>query len=181
VRRLNDNDTEFFINAGGTNQYGLETSVSAWLLPVNTSSFVRGLQLKSAYTLSKFNFRDYLSANTVYSGNRLTGVPKGSITSSVDVQFPKGFYFFLQHNYTSRIPLNDANAVYADHYNLVQSKLGWKTLKFNKTSLEVFAGVDNLFDERYSLGNDLNAANGRYFNPAATRNFYAGLAYHFNR
>jgi iron complex outermembrane receptor protein len=181
VRRLNNNDTEFFINAGGTNQYGLETSVSAWLLPVNTSSFLRGLQVKSAYTLSKFNFRDYLSANTVYSGNRLTGVPKGSITSSVDVQFPKGFYFFLQHNYTSRIPLNDANAVYADHYNLVQSKLGWKTLKFNKTSLEVFAGVDNLFDEKYSLGNDLNAANGRYFNPAATRNFYAGLAYHFNR
>jgi iron complex outermembrane receptor protein len=181
VRRLNENDTEYFINAGGTNQYGLETSVSAWLLPVNTSSFVRGLQVKAAYTLSQFKFRDYLSGTVDYSGNRLTGVPKGSITSSVDLQFPKGFYFFLQHNYTSRIPLNDANAVYADHYNLVQSKVGWKNWKFNKTSLEIFAGVDNLFDEKYSLGNDLNAANGRYFNPAAARNFYAGLAYHFNR
>lgn len=181
VRRLNENDTEYFVNAGGTNQYGLETSASAWLLPYAPSRFIRGLQVKSAYTLSQFKFRDYLSGTADYSGNRLTGVPTGSITSSVDIQFPKGLYLFLQHNYTSSIPLNDANAVYADHYNLVQSKVGWKTLKFNKASLEIFAGVDNLFDEKYSLGNDLNAANGRYFNPAATRNFYAGIAYYFNQ
>jgi len=181
VRRLNEDDTEFFINAGGTNQYGLETAVGAWLLPYAESRFVRGLHVKSAYTLSKFSFRDYLDRNADYSGNRLTGVPKSSITSSVDMQFPKGFYFFLQHNFTSRIPLNDANSVYADKYNLVQSRIGWRTLKFNKASLEIYAGVDNLFDEQYSLGNDLNAAGNRYFNPAATRNFYGGVAYRFNK
>jgi len=180
VRRLNENDTEYFINAGGTNQYGLETTGTAWLLPYTNSRFVRGLQVKSAYTLSQFKFRDYQSAAADYSGNRLTGVPKGSITSSIDVQFPKGLYLFLQHNYTAHIPLNDANSVYADNYHLVQGKVGCKTLKFNKTLLEVFAGVDNLLNEKYSLGNDLNAANGRYFNPAATRNFYGGLAYRFN-
>ena len=181
VRRLNEDDTEFFVNAGGTNQYGLETSVSAWLLPYSESRFVRGLQLRSAYTLSKFRFRDYLDRTADYSGNRLTGVPKGSIVSSVDMQFPKGFYFFAQHNFTSRIPLNDANSVFADKYNLVQSKIGWRTLKFNKALLEIYAGVDNLFNEKYSLGNDLNAAGNRYFNPAASRNFYGGVAYRFNR
>lgn len=181
VRRLNEDDTEFFLNAGGTNQYGLETTASAWILPYTESRFVRGLQLKTAYTLSKFEFRDYLDRTADYSGNRLTGVPKGSIISSVDLQFPKGFYFFLQHNFTSRIPLNDANSVYADKYHLVQSKVGWRTLKFKKATLEVFAGVDNLFNEKYSLGNDLNAANNRYFNPAATRNFYGGIAYRFNK
>jgi iron complex outermembrane receptor protein len=164
VRRLNENDTEYFINAGGTNQYGLETSASAWILPYTESRFIRGLQVKAAYTLSQFKFRDYLDRAADYSGNRLTGIPKGNITSSVDLQFPAGFYFFLQHNYTSRIPLNDANAVYADSYHLVQSKIGWRTLKFKKASLDVYAGVDNLLDEKYSLGNDLNAANGRYFN-----------------
>ncbi len=181
VRRLNEDDTEFLVNAGGTNQYGLETSVSAWLLPYAESRFVRGLQLRSAYTLSKFRFRDYLDRTADYSGNRLTGVPKGSIVSSVDMQFPKGFYFFAQHNFTSRIPLNDANSVFADKYHLVQSKIGWRTLKFNKALLEIYAGVDNLFNEKYSLGNDLNAAGNRYFNPAATRNFYGGVAYRFNR
>ena len=181
VRRLNDDDTEFFLNAGGTNQYGLETAVQASLLPYAESRFVRALQLRSAYTLSKFSFREYQDRAADYSGNRLTGVPKGSITSSVDMQFPKGFYFFLQHNFTSRIPLNDANSVFADKYNIVQSRIGWRTLKFNKASLEIYAGVDNLFDEKYSLGNDLNAAGNRYFNAAATRNFYGGVAYRFNK
>jgi iron complex outermembrane receptor protein len=181
VRRLNEDDTEFFVNAGGTNQYGLETSLRAWLLPYAERRFVRGLQLRSAYTLSKFSFRDYLDRTANYSGNRLTGVPKGSIVSSVDMQFPKGLYFFLQHNFTSRIPLNDANSVFADKYHLVQSKIGWRTLKFNKASLDIYAGVDNLFNEKYSLGNDLNAAGNRYFNPAATRNFYGGVAYRFNK
>ncbi len=181
VRRLNEDDTEFFINAGGTNQYGLETALSAWLLPYSEGRVVRGLQLRSAYTISKFNFRDYQDRAADYSGNRLTGVPKSSIISSLDLSLPAGLYLFVQHNFTSRIPLNDANSVYADKYNVVQSKIGWRTLKFNKASLEIYAGVDNLFNERYSLGNDLNAAGNRYFNPAATRNFYGGVAYRFNK
>jgi iron complex outermembrane receptor protein len=54
-------------------------------------------------------------------------------------------------------------------------------LKINKSSLDVYAGVDNLFNENYSLGSDLNALGGRFFNPAATRNFYAGLSFRFDR
>ena len=35
--------------------------------------------------------------------------------------------------------------------------------------------TSNLTDEEYSLGNDLNAAGNRYYNPAPTRNFYFGI------
>jgi iron complex outermembrane receptor protein len=41
--------------------------------------------------------------------------------------------------------------------------------------LEIFAGVDNLLDEQYSLGNDLNAFAGRFYQPAPTRNGYGGV------
>jgi iron complex outermembrane receptor protein len=41
--------------------------------------------------------------------------------------------------------------------------------------LEFFGGVDNLLDRKYSLGNDLNAAAGRYYNTATGRNFYLGI------
>jgi iron complex outermembrane receptor protein len=181
VRRLNENDTEFFINAGGTKQYGLESSINTYLLPNNNTRFIRSLQLRNAYTYSRFKFSNYQDRTADYSGNDLTGVPKHTITSSVDVQFPAGLYFFAQHNYTATIPLNDANTVYARRYNLVQAKVGWTGLKLNKSILEVYAGVDNLLNEKYSLGNDLNAAGARYFNPAATRNFYAGLSYRFNK
>jgi iron complex outermembrane receptor protein len=181
VRRLNENDTEFFINAGGTKQYGLESAVSAFIFPYAKTRFIRSLQLRNAYTHSRFKFSNYLDRTADYSGNDLTGVPKHTVTSSVDVQFPAGLYFFVQHNYTATIPLNDANTVYSRRYNLVQAKVGWTGLRMNKSSLEIYAGVDNLLNEQYSLGNDLNAAGSRYYNPAATRNFYAGLSYRFNR
>jgi iron complex outermembrane receptor protein len=181
VRRLNENDTEYFVNAGGTKQYGLETSLMGWVLPYANTRFVKSLQLRSAYTLSHFKFDNYVSGTADFSGNRLTGVPKHTITSSVDIQLPQSLYFFVQHNYTATIPLNDANSVYAKRYNLVQGKIGWNGLKFNRANLEIYAGVDNLFNEKYSLGNDLNAAGNRYFNPAATRSFYGGVSYRFNK
>ncbi|MEQ9413093.1 MAG: hypothetical protein RIF39_04650 [Cyclobacteriaceae bacterium] len=43
--------------------------------------------------------------------------------------------------------------------------------------INFFAGGDNLLDKTYSLGNDLNAFGGRYFNAAAGRNYYAGLQF----
>jgi iron complex outermembrane receptor protein len=40
---------------------------------------------------------------------------------------------------------------------------------------DFFIGMDNILDQRYSLGNDLNAFGGRFYNAAAPRNFYVGL------
>ena len=42
-----------------------------------------------------------------------------------------------------------------------------------------FIGGENLFDMRYSLGNDINAAGGRYFNTAPGLNIYVGVALQF--
>ncbi|WP_432711074.1 TonB-dependent receptor [Pedobacter sp.] len=175
VRRLNEGDAEFFINAGGTKQWGLETAISAWLIPQNTTQFVGGLQLRNAYTWSKFNFSNYLDGTNDYSGNELTGVPKNTVVSSADLYLRKGWSLYVQHNYTAAIPLNDANTVYADKYQLLQVKVTWKNLKVGNSPLTFYVGADNLLDQAYSLGNDLNAAGNRYFNAAPGRNFYAGL------
>jgi len=178
VRRtvlINEKEADYFINAGGTKQWGLESSLAFWIIPSNGNNFIRGLQLRNSYTLSRFKFDKYIDKTVDFSGNSLTGVPKATVINSTDVRLPKGFYLFLQHNYTSSIPLNDANTVYAKKYHLVQAKIGKKNLRIGKTLLEVYAGADNLLNEKYSLGNDLNPLGGRYFNAAATRNFYGGL------
>ena len=175
VRRLNPDDTEYFINAGGTNQPGMELYLSYWLIKQNTSQFIRGLQFNESFTVSKFTFGDYQDKAANYSNNELTGVPRTVAVSSVQVKFPKQLYLFVQHNYTSSIPLNDGNTVYANKYNLVQAKAGWQTALSRKTRLEIYGGVDNLFNENYSLGNDLNAVGNRYFNASPLRNFYAGF------
>ncbi|WP_442590222.1 TonB-dependent receptor family protein [Pedobacter sp. AW31-3R] len=181
VRRANENDTDYFINAGGTKQWGLETSLSGTIITPNQSHFIQGLQLSSAYTLSRFTFDDYFDRSVNLSGKSLTGVPKNMITSSISVQLSEHFNLFLQHTYSSRIPLTDANTVYANEYHLMQGRIGWKSLSIAGIPLEIFAGADNIFDSKYSLGNDLNAAGGRYLNAAATRNFYGGLTVNFQK
>ncbi|RNL54215.1 TonB-dependent receptor [Pedobacter jejuensis] len=175
VRRLNANDTEFFINAGGTKQKGIELESALWLIQ-NAGGFLNGLQLRSSYTYSHYRFENFINGNSNYSGNKLTGVPESVVVSSLEFLFNDGIYLFGQHNYTSSIPLNDANSVFAKRYNLIELKAGIRNLKLGKTKFEIFGGANNLLNEKYSLGNDLNAANNRYFNPAPGSNFYAGLS-----
>lgn len=176
VRRLNDGGAEYFINAGGTRQWGLESIVSFQFIPLRSSGIIRALNLSNSYTLSHFKFENYIDKKVDFSGNRLTGVPQHVLVSNAEVQFPGKWSFFLQHNYTSDIPLNDANSIHAKKYHLVQARIGWKSLKIGHLPLEIFVSADNLLDQKYSLGNDLNAAGGRYFNAAAGRSFYGGLA-----
>lgn len=175
VRRVNSNDTEFYLNAGGTRQTGFETQASYWIIEPGTQGILSGLQIQNSYTLSKYFFRDFVNGSADYSGNRLTGVPRTVLVTGVDLRFKKNFYLFAQHNYTSKIALNDANSVYSKEYNLVHFKAGWRSSKPGKPIIDVFAGMDNVLNETYSLGNDLNAFGGRYFNAAAPRNFFGGM------
>lgn len=179
VRRVNPDNTEYFVNVGGTRQVGFETSLSAWIIEPGKKGFIRELQLRNSYTVSNFIFRNYIKGSEDYSGNSLTGVPEEVIITSLSMAFPKNIYFFGQHNHTSRIPLNDANSVFSKYYNLVQVKAGWRIVTPENYHLEIYAAVDNLLNERYSLGNDLNAMGDRYFNPSPVRNYLAGIKLSF--
>jgi iron complex outermembrane receptor protein len=74
----------------------------------------------------------------------------------------------------SKTPLTDANDVYAQDYHLINLKLS-KDFVLNQIELNAFTGIENLLNTKYSLGNDLNAFGGRYFQPAPGFNFYVGL------
>jgi iron complex outermembrane receptor protein len=175
VRRQDAADAEYFVNAGGTRQLGLETQASAWLLEPRQAGLLRGLQLSTSFTYSHFEFQNYRSGDQDYSGNQLTGVPRQVLASGLSLLLPRDLTLALQHQYVGRIPLNDANAFYADAYHLLQAKVRWQALTLRKTRLEFQAGADNLLNSRYSLGNDINAFGNRFYNPAPLRNFYAGL------
>jgi iron complex outermembrane receptor protein len=56
------------------------------------------------------------------------------------------------------------------------TRIGWRKDLKKKNKLELFAGIDNAFDVTYSLGNDINAAGGRYYNAAPGRNYYGGVS-----
>jgi iron complex outermembrane receptor protein len=178
VRRVDENDTEFFVNAGGTKQSGIETSLMAWLARPRKTGVIRALQISGSYTYSHFLFRDYRNATTDYSGKSLTGVPQTVMVFGIRVQLPQELSLFVESNFTSRLPLNDGNTEYADQYKLLQAKISWSKIRVKKVRIELYAGLDNILNEKYSLGNDINAFGGRYFNAAAPLNYYAGV--HFN-
>jgi iron complex outermembrane recepter protein len=176
VPRFNADETEYYINAGSTNQPGLEIYFTDWLIRQNSSSFIRGLQFNESLTLDRFTFSsDYHDAAGSYAGNQLTGVPEQVIVSSFQIKFPQNLYLFIEHNYTARIPLNDNNTAFAPHYNLLQAKAGWQHKMGHKSNFEIYVGADNLLNEKYSLGDDLNAVGNRYYNAAPLRNYYIGF------
>jgi len=179
VRRVDQNGAEYFENAGGTKQTGIESLVTAWLVAPKRTGAIRGIQVTGSYTHSDFIFSNYQDATTDYSGNSLTGVPKSVLLLSLTLQLPQNFSLFVQSNSTARIPLNDGNTAYASKYDLVQAKISWSKLHVKKLGIEIFAGADNILNEKYSLGNDINAFGGRYFNAAAPLNYYGGVNFSF--
>jgi iron complex outermembrane receptor protein len=129
-------------------------------------------------TLNDFKFGDYQLGNNNFKNNKLTGVPNQVFTAGVYAAGLKNYYLNLNFNYTGSMPLNDANVVVAAPYRLWQGKAGWKgTLKGHVVDL--FLLLDNMGNQQYSLGNDINAFGGRFFNAAPTRNFLFGCSVDF--
>ena len=174
VRQLRDNGAEFFNNAGSVKQHGLELGILSAVLKPSQTAFFQGFQLSSNLTLSKFRFAEYANSGNDFSGNKLTGVPSTTLVSYLYTQLPKNLGLYIQHNYTSSIPLNDANTDFADSYHLLQAKVDYK-MRINRANVSLFASADNILNEKYSLGNDINAFGSRYFNAAPLVNFSFGL------
>jgi iron complex outermembrane receptor protein len=177
VRMLRDDATEYFQNAGGTKQTGLEVQGMVWLKQPSHTGWPYGLNLTSSYTYSHFRFGEYVTSGKNYAGNQLTGVPQHNITTGIYLQFTSHLSLYASHNYTSAIPLNDANSVYAAKYNVVNSQVTWRLPLRKNYNISLQAGINNILHEKYSLGNDLNAVGSRYYNPAPGRNYYGGLIF----
>ncbi len=165
---------EYFTNAGETSQKGFEAKVS-WEPNFESNHFLSSFRLWSSYSLNNYHFNDYINDGNDYSGNLLTGVAPTVVLGGIDVIAFQKLYTNITFTYVDHIPLNDANSEYASEYFLFGARVGYKGLVARKRPFEIFGGVDNLSGKRYSLGNDLNAAGGRYYNVAAGRNFYFGL------
>ncbi len=177
VRRTHTTGAEYFVNAGSTRQNGLEALLKYKLVKAG-SRFISNWQIWSSYSYQPYRFIDYRQGSTDFSGNALTGVPRQIWVSGMDLEMQKGWYLNASINVTGALPLTDANDVYADGYQLAQIKLGYR-MKGAAKQWDFFVGMDNLLNQRYSLGNDINALGRRYYNPAPGRNAFAGIRYRF--
>ena len=178
VQRSNAAGALYYVNAGGTIEKGIEALVRYQFVKRPTR-FFKSCQVWSSYTYQPYRFDNYQQDGINYSGNAVTGVPRNTWVTGMDMESVKGYYLNLSVNSTSSIPLTDANDAYASAYQLVQMKWGYRSNQ-KKNRVHVFMGIDNLLNQVYSLGNDINAAAKRYYNPATGRNFFAGIQYHIH-
>ncbi len=173
VKRNNSNGSEYFVNAGSTKQKGVELGWQYHIIKNNTQ-FLSALTLYNNSSYQPYKFDTYVVGTSNYSGNALTGVPEKIIVTGLEAETKNHYKLNIIFNYTSALPLNDSNTDIAEDYRLLQVKLGY-AFASHKTKVHVFVGADNLLNQLYSLGNDINAAGKRYFNPAPARNFFAGV------
>ncbi|WP_194775094.1 TonB-dependent receptor domain-containing protein [Pararhodonellum marinum] len=170
----NEQGVVLFRNAGATDQKGIEVQLD-YLLIQQQGAFINQLKITHAFTGHYFQFSDYERGGEDFTGNQLTGVAPNTLVNQVDLSNRSGIYLNFTHQFVDEIPLNDGNTVYQDAYNLISTRLGWRSTVAAKLDFEVYTGLENLLDETYSLGNDLNAFGGRYFQPAPGRNWFGGI------
>jgi iron complex outermembrane receptor protein len=173
VQRRTPGGGDFYDNAGSTKQHGIETYLS-YSLFTGAGKFNKGL-LWLSHTWHNFHYRDFKQLTNDFSGNLLPSIAPHTVSSGFDVSMKNGLHGALTYYYTDKIALNDANSEYANAYHLLGAKVGYERSIKNKFRIKMTAGVENLFNQSYSLGNDINGFGGRYYNAAPLRNFYAAL------
>ena len=180
VQRRDATGADYFDNAGSAKQNGLETYLSYELIN-NPLVFFDHVFLHASNTWNNFHYKEFKQLDNDFSGNQLPGVAAQTIVAGIDINTKAGLYANAAFFYSSSIALNDANTDYANPYDLLGLRIGYKKNLSKQTRLEIFTGAENIFNEKYSLGNDINAFGGRYYNVAPGRNFYAGIIFRFNK
>jgi len=178
VRQVNDNGAEYFMNAGSTIQRGFESQLEVLLVNKSNEKGLHYLKVDQSVTLNNFRFNHYDIAGKNFDGRKLTGVPKEVIGLNIDAAYLHGFYTTLNFNYIGKLPLNDGNTAIAKEYRIWRLKTGLKR-QIKRKQFDFFILLDNIGNEKYSLGNDLNAFGSRYYNCAPGRTVAAGVSIDF--
>ena len=173
VQRKDASNADYFANAGTTKQRGLE-SQAYYQLFRGHGAITEG-RIWISHTWNYFRYKDFKQGTTDFSGKQLPSVAPQTVAAGIDLGTKPGIYINLTYFYSDPIALNDANTSFASSYNLLGGRLGWKRI-IGKWGINVFGGIDNAFDVKYSLGNDINAAGNRYYNAAPGVNYFAGVA-----
>jgi iron complex outermembrane receptor protein len=177
VRRQNENGQEYFVNTGGTVQKGLEVLLESKNFNLR-NNFFSHFKFRFSGSFYNFKFENYKQIDSDFSGNDVTGVPKTTINSLLNFTFFKKLSVDYSHFYTSKIPLNDANSVLSEPSFVGNIQFRFP-VDFEKTRLNLYLQVQNLYNTDYVLGFDVNAFGNRFYNPAAKRNFIFGVKIDF--
>jgi iron complex outermembrane receptor protein len=174
AQRSDGSGAAYFVNSGGTKQKGIETALN-YLVTRNDNRSISQCNIWFSHTFQHFRYNDFKQVATDFSGKQLPSVAPNTVATGIDVTTRPGWYANINYYYSDRIPLNDANSEFASSYNLLGFKTGFKFQLGKHIKADVYVVADNLFNQTYSLGNDINAAGNRFYNAAPGVNYQAGI------
>ncbi|MCO5248236.1 MAG: TonB-dependent receptor [Chitinophagales bacterium] len=174
-------------NSGKTDHSGVELALAYEAVRDNDMKKVSSLRATFSGSYSHFRFTDYkiLTADDIikddFTGNRLTGIAPWTFNLGLDMEMRMGLYANANFYYNDKLPLDDANTNYNKAWSVLNIKLGYQNELWSKLVLDIYAGIDNLTNTKYSSFVALNAVGfggnaPAYYNPNPTRNYYGGLS-----
>lgn len=177
-QRRDSSGADYFVNAGSALHKGLEAAFT-YRLYQNGHAFISRADAWGSGSLMDFRYEDYRVADKDYSHQKIPGTAPFTAAAGVDIDTRLRLQAHLTWQHTASIPLNDGNSVSASPYDLLGCRLSYGGKLAKKTDFVLSAGGDNLLGETYSLGDDVNASGGRYYNVAPGINFYTNLQIRF--
>ena len=152
----------FYRNAGATQRWGVEVFGSyQW----------EQWELQASMTQAQYRFTE----NNISEGNTLPGIPNSQFFLQLGYTSLQNWQFQLTGEHIGSLYADTANAVQIEAFQKVRLQ-GGKTIALGNLELNLFAGINNLFDVRYFDNIRLNAFGGRYYEPAPGRNAFFGLS-----
>jgi len=178
----NRNGRQSFQNAEGTERTGVELALD--------SRLGAGFSTLLAFTYLDAKFKQSFSTcvstpcipntgigtATVDKNNKIPGVaPYNAYAELAWAHAPVGFSTALEFRAQGKVYVNDINSETADAFYTFSLRAGLEQ-RPGRWRLSEFVRIDNLLDENYVSGIAVNDANGRFYYPAAGRNFLAGVS-----
>ena len=159
------NGRRFFRNAGRTTRRGAELGGETTAGP---------FALMASYSYSRFKFDKYTVGSTSFAGNDIPGVPRQRLQAALRVSRWREFVI-LESETAGKSFADDANSVRVGGYSVAHFRAGTTPLA-GSPRFSITFGIQNIFNRLYASSIAVNAARGKYYEPAQGRAIYAGVS-----
>ncbi len=176
VARRTGEDAYIGVNAGQSVHPGVEAEITWNAITFHGTNL---LILQGNATLADYHFTDFVDLNKNYTGKLLPGTARQLLSFSAQLNPVKNISFNAWHQYTGKMPVNDANSAFSKAFGVTGLELKYQG-KTGRLKLGIKGGIQNIFDVHYASMLAVNAPsfNGdppRYYYPGDPRNYYVSI------
>lgn len=156
-----------FRNAGRSQRRGVEIEGSG-KLPLGFHWTLAAAALDAEYI-------SYATDNGSFEGNDEPGIPPWQAFGELSWRDDSGLYVAAEVQAVGAIPVDDANLAESPSYVTLGIRMAWTGTIGKHWKVQPFLGVRNLNGANYDGTLRINARGGRFYEPAARLNWYAGF------